>query len=451
MVIISITIFYFCTFQLKKLKIQMKQNLTKSVDWISIFCFLLLVSIGWVAIFSTTYNETTATSVFDIGQFYGKQLIFIGLSFILIIFILSVDSRFYENFSAIFYIVGLVLLAGVLIFGKETNGAKSWYALGSVTIQPTEFAKVATALFFSKFLSDIHVNIRHQKDLFKAFIILLLPGILILLQPDVGSLLVFFSLIFVLFREGMSAVLLFYLTLVSIIFISTIKFGSVFTIFISLVAIGFYGYSQNKKTKRIPFKHIFISFFTCVTISLSTFYFFENVLKQHHRNRLSLWLRLEDDPQKIAQMRRDFGYNTYMSESAISSGGLFGKGFLEGTRTKGSFVPEQHTDYIFTTLGEEWGLVGTVVVIGLFTFLLLRLIFLAERQKSKFNRIYGYCVVSILFAHFFVNIGMVIGLIPTIGIPLPFFSYGGSGLWAFTILLFVFLRLDANRVNDWIK
>ncbi len=423
----------------------MKQSLVKNLDWLSVLCYLLLVCIGWVAIFSTTYNDANLTSIFDINQYYGKQFLFIGLSFVLIIFILAIDSKFYENFSAIFYIISLVILAGLFVFGKETNGAKSWYAIGSVTIQPSEFAKVATALFFSKFLSDIHTDIRQPKDLFRALIILIPPAVLILLQPDVGSLLVFFSLIFVLFREGMPSAILFYLTLAALVFISTLKFGSVFTIFISALFIWFYSSWHKKRTNRIPIKNVVLLSLVCLITSLSTKLVFENVLKQHHRNRLSLWLRLEQDPQKIAEMRRDFGYNTYMSESAITSGGVFGKGFLEGTRTKGSFVPEQHTDYIFTTLGEEWGLVGTLTVIILFTFLLLRLIILAERQRSDFNRIYGYCVVSILFVHFCVNVGMVIGLIPTIGIPLPFFSYGGSGLWAFTILLFIFLRLDASR------
>lgn len=431
----------------------MKQSLVKNLDWLSILCYLILVSIGWLAIFSTTYSDTNLTSatIFDINQFYGKQFLFIGLSFVLIIFILAIDSKFYENFSAVFYIGSLIILAGLFVLGKETNGAKSWYAIGSVTIQPSEFAKVATALFFSKFLSDIHTDIKNPKDLFKALFILILPAILILLQPDVGSLLVFFSLVFVLFREGMPSSLLFYLALSALIFISTLKFGSFITILACGLLTWLYGFWHKKRTNKIPFQNIFIISLVCLITSLSTKPVFDNVLKQHHRNRLSLWLRLEQDPQKIAEMRRDFGYNTYMSESAITSGGIFGKGFLEGTRTKGSFVPEQHTDYIFTTLGEEWGLIGTVTSVVLFTFLLLRIIVLAERQRSNFSRIYGYCVVSILFVHFCVNIGMVIGLIPTIGIPLPFFSYGGSGLWAFTILLFIFLRLDANRINDWIK
>lgn len=429
----------------------MKQSLIKNLDWLSVFCYILLVSIGWIAIFSTTYNEAEVTSIFDLDQFYGKQTLFIGLGLLLIVFILAIDSKFYENFSFVFYLISLALLAGLFVLGKKTNGALSWYAIGSITVQPSEFAKVATALFFSKFLSDIHTNIQNFKDLFKAILILALPAILILLQPDVGSLLVFFSLIFVLFREGMHVALLFYMVLVAIVFIITLKFGVLFAVIICLLMIGFYGFWYKRRTNRIPFQNIFILLSVCLLTSFSTSIVFDSVLKQHHRNRLSLWLRMEQDPQKISEMRRDFGYNTYMSESAITSGGIFGKGFLEGTRTKGSFVPEQHTDYIFTTLGEEWGLVGTLTVIVIFTFLLLRLIFLAERQRSKFSRIYGYCVASILFMHYCINIGMVIGLIPTIGIPLPFFSYGGSGLWAFTILLFIFLRLDANRVNDWIK
>lgn len=429
----------------------MKQSLAKNIDWISVLCYLLLVSMGWVTVFSTTYNEAHHSSIFDMGQFYGKQLFFIGFSFVLIIFILGIDTKFYENFSILFYAFSVVLLAGLFILGKKVNGALSWYALGTITIQPSEFAKVATALFFSKYLSNIHTDIRHTKDLLRAFIILAIPALLILMQPDVGSVLVFFSLVFVLFREGMSTALLFYLVLSSSIFVATLKFNVGITLLVSSLLIGFYGYWHKKQTNKIPLKTIFLLSTVCLVTSLSTSIVFDSVLKQHHRNRLSLWLRLESDPQKINEMRRDFGYNTYMSESAITSGGVLGKGFLEGTRTKGSFVPEQHTDYIFTTLGEEWGLIGTVTVVFLFTLLLLRLVLLAERQRSKFSRIYGYCVVSILFAHFCINVGMVIGLIPTIGIPLPFFSYGGSGLWAFTILLFIFLRLDANRINDWIN
>lgn len=429
----------------------MKHSLIKNLDWISVILYLLLVMCGWIAIFSTTYSDLNVTSIFDINQFYGKQMLFIGLSFLLITFILALDPKIYSNFSVLFYLIAIVLLAGLFIFGKETNGAKAWYAIGSITVQPSEFAKVATALAFSRYVSDIHTDIRRTPDLLRAIAIICVPAFLILLQPDVGSLLVFFSLAFALFREGMPSALLFYLFLSGVVFISSLKFGTTFTVLASIISIGTYGFWHKKKTNRIPFQNIFILSVLCLLTAFATHPVYDNVLKQHHRNRLNLWLRLETDPQKIAAMKRDFAYNTNMAESAITSGGALGKGFLEGTRTKGSFIPEQHTDYIFTTIGEEWGFVGTATVVILFTFLLLRLIVLAERQKTKFNRIYGYCVISILFVHFCINIGMVISLIPTIGIPLPFFSYGGSGLWAFTILLFIFLRLDANRLNDWIR
>ena len=398
---------------------------------------------GWVAIFATTYTDLNVTSVFDLNQFYGKQMLFIGLSFVLIAFILALDSKFYMNFSVAFYIFAIVLLAGLFVFGKETNGAKAWYAIGSITVQPSEFAKVATALAFSRYVSDIHTDVRRTPHLVRAIAIVIVPAVLILLQPDVGSLLVFFSLAFVLFREGMPSALLFYLFFAAVVFISALKFGTTLTIIGCGVLITLYSFWHKRSTNRIPFQNIFILSVLCLVTALATHPVYENVLKQHHRNRLNLWLRLETDPQKIAAMKRDFAYNTNMAESAITSGGTLGKGFLQGTRTKGSFIPEQHTDYIFTTIGEEWGFAGTAVVVVLFALLLLRLIALAERQKTKFARVYGYCVVSILFVHFAINIGMVISLIPTIGIPLPFFSYGGSGLWAFTILLFIFLKLDA--------
>lgn len=421
----------------------MKHSFLKSIDWISVLLYLLLVMSGWVAIFATTYTDLEVASIFDLNQFYGKQMLFIGLSFVLISFIFALDSKFYMNFSIAFYIFAIVLLAGLFVFGKETNGAKAWYAIGSITVQPSEFAKVATALAFSRYVSDIHTDVRRTPHLLRAIAIVLVPALLILLQPDVGSLLVFFSLAFVLFREGMPSALLFYLFLAAVVFISALKFGTTFTIIGCGVLIALYGFWHKRSTNRIPFQNIFILSALCLITALATHPVYDNVLKQHHRNRLNLWLRLETDPQKIAAMKRDFAYNTNMAESAITSGGTLGKGFLQGTRTKGSFIPEQHTDYIFTTIGEEWGFVGTAVVVVLFALLLLRLLTLAERQKTKFARVYGYCVVSILFVHFAINIGMVISLIPTIGIPLPFFSYGGSGLWAFTILLFIFLKLDA--------
>ena len=422
----------------------MKHSLVKHIDWISVLLYLCLVSCGWIAIFSTTYSDLTMSSIFDLNQFYGKQMLFIGLSFILIAFILALDSKLYVNLAIPFYIVAILLLAGLFVFGKETNGARAWYAIGSITVQPSEFAKVATALAFARYVSDIHTDVRRNTDLLKAIGIICVPAGLILLQPDVGSLLVFFSLAFVLFREGMPSALLFYAFLAALVFISSLKFGMPITLIVCTLLIASYSFFYQKRTHRFPFQNALILTAICFVTALATQAVYDNVLKQHHRNRLNLWLRLETDPQKIAAMKRDFAYNTNMAESAITSGGTLGKGFLQGTRTKGNFIPEQHTDYIFTTIGEEWGFLGTSLIVILFTCLLLRLYVLAERQKTKFNRIYGYSVVSILFVHFCINIGMVISLIPTIGIPLPFFSYGGSGLWAFTILLFIFLRLDAR-------
>lgn len=430
----------------------MRHSVLKNLDWFSVILYLLLVIMGWIAIFSTTYNDTNFTSVFDLNQFYGKQLMFIGLSFVLITFILAIDSRFFPNTAIIFYGISILLLLGLFVFGKETNGAKAWYAVGSITVQPSEFAKVATALFFSRYVSDIHTHIeRSSRDLMKAILIICIPAVLILLQPDVGSLIVFFSLVFVLFREGMPSAFLFYIFLAGVTFVSTLKFGATITILGAALCITIYTIWHKRKKHHIPYQNIFILSLLCLASAMITKPAYEGVLKQHHRNRLNLWLRLENDPAKIAAMKRDFAYNTNMAESAITSGGFFGKGFLQGTRTKGSFIPEQHTDYIFTTIGEEWGFVGTTAVVVVFSMLLFRLIILAERQKSKFNRVYGYSVVSILFVHFVINIGMVISLIPTIGIPLPFFSYGGSGLWSFTILLFIFLRLDASRGSNWIR
>lgn len=426
-----------------------RNNVLKNLDWISVLIYILLVSIGWVCIYATNYTPEKS-EIFDFSQFHGKQLIFILLSFILAVIILSVEGRFFERFSSIFYVISLILLAGLFVFGKKINGATAWYSFGSMTIQPVEFAKTTTALIFAKQLSAIQVDIRNLNDLLKITFLIALPCGLIILQPDPGSVLVYSSFIFILYREGMKPVYLFMIILFALLFISTLKFGMGSTVVVFIFLTLLYGYWVKKKTKYIPFKDMFILVTICLFISFSTSMVYENVFKQHHRDRFSLWLRLDDDPSRLAEIRRSIGYNTYQSESAISSGKLQGKGFLEGTRTKGGFVPEQHTDYIFTTLGEEWGFYGTTVVVLLFTFLLLRLWYLAERQKNKFSRIYGYCVVSIFFVHFFVNIGMAIGLLPTIGIPLPFFSYGGSGLIGFTLLLFIFLQLDANRTNDWI-
>lgn len=424
------------------------RSVLKRVDWLTILFYLLLVIIGWVNIYSSTFSEDNP-SIFDFGQLYGKQLMFIGISVVAIFIVLALEANFYERFASLLYVLSLVSLLGLFIFGKTIAGATSWYSLGFFNLQPSEFAKIAAALALAKFLSDIQTDIKKPKHQMYAFLIILIPAALIIPQPDPGSALVFFSLIFVLFREGLPLYYLGIAFLAILIFVTTLMFGPIWVgigmvLFIAVFLL------VKKASFKVPILPVAGVFIIAILFSLSVNFVFNNVFEQRHRDRFSLWLRLEKDPTKLETIRKTIGYNTYQSEKAIESGGFFGKGFLEGTRTKGDFVPEQHTDYIFTTVGEEWGFLGTTTVVILFTLLLLRLVHLAERQRSDFSRMYGYGVISILLIHYFINIGMVIGVLPTIGIPLPFFSYGGSGLLGFTILLFVFLKLDANRLNEWL-
>lgn len=419
----------------------------KRIDWLTVLFYILLVAIGWLNIYSSTFTESSF-SIFDFSQLYGKQLIFIGLSLISILAILALEASFYERFSSVLYIISIVLLLGLFVFGKTIAGATSWYDLGLFNFQPSEFAKVATALALAKYLSDIQTDIKNPKDQSYSFLIIMIPAFLIIPQPDPGSALVFFSLVFVLFREGLPLFYLGIAFLAVIVFITTLMFGTTW-VGIGLALLIALFFLLKRSSFKIPIFPLISVFIITIAFSLSVNFVFNNVFEQRHRDRFSLWLRLEKDPDKLEQIRKTIGYNTYQSEKAIESGGFFGKGFLEGTRTKGDFVPEQHTDYIFSTVGEEWGFLGTTIVVILFTLLLLRLVYLAERQKNDFSRMYGYGVISILLIHYFINIGMVIGVLPTIGIPLPFFSYGGSGLLGFTVLLFIFLKLDANRLNEW--
>ena len=424
------------------------KSLLKRIDWLTIFIYIALVAIGWVNIYSSTFTEAEP-SIFNFGTLHGKQLFFIGVSIISIIVIMALEASFYERFSSLLYIVSMALLLGLFVFGKTIAGATSWYDLGFFNLQPSEFAKVATALVLAKYLSDIQTDIKSQKDQLFTLGIILLPAILIIPQPDPGSALVFFALIFVVFREGLPLYYLVLGLLTVLVFVTTLMFGTIWiAIILGLIIVLFF--LLKKKKFKVPIFPLISVVVITILFSLSVDFVFNNVFEQRHRDRFSLWLRLEKDPNKLEQIRKTIGYNTYQSEKAIESGGFFGKGFLEGTRTKGDFVPEQHTDYIFSTVGEEWGFVGTATVILLFTLLFLRLVYLAERQKTAFPRMYGYGVISILLIHYFINIGMVIGILPTIGIPLPFFSYGGSGLLFFTILLFIFLKLDSNRLKEGI-
>ena len=411
-------------------------NKSTGFDWISILLFLLLVAFGWVNIYSASLNDS-AQGFFDLSQTYGRQGLFIGLSVVLIIFILSVEAKFYERFSSVIYLASLLSLLGLFVFGKTISGATSWYAFGGFSIQPSEFAKAATALALAKYLSDIQINIKSFKHQLGAFLIIILPALIIVPQPDPGSALVYAAFFFPLYREGLSGgYLLVGLSFISL-FVFTLLFGAILvSVGVVLLALLILFFNRKKKKKHIG-RYIAISAVSML-FAFSVNYIFHNVFEQRHRDRFNIVLGKEVDSKGI-------GYNTNQSEIAIGSGGWTGKGWTQGTQTKGNFVPEQHTDYIFSTVGEEWGFAGTATVVLLFIALLMRLIFLAERQKSKFSRVYGYSVVGILFIHFLVNIGMVIGIFPTVGIPLPFFSYGGSGLWGFTILLFIFIKLDSNR------
>ena len=416
------------------------------LDWVAVILFTALVIFGYFNILSAS-AAGEFTSYFDISKPYGKQLIFILCSLVLILLILSLDAKFYERFASIIYIGSMLSLAGLFIAGKQINGATSWYDFGGITLQPSEFAKFATTLALAKYISDLQTNIRDKKDQIKAAILVGLPAFLILLQNDAGSTLVFGSLFFVFYREGIPQYYLLFGIFIAILGIATLKFSA--TIVCVSIAILLFIYQLFFKQKKKKIGGILTILIFNIGISFSVQWAYNNVLQKHQQDRIGLWLRLEKDPTKLQAMKRNISYNLNESEKAIRSGGTFGKGFMDGTRTRGNFVPEQHTDYIFSTVGEEWGFIGSSIVVILFVLLILRLLFLAEQQKSQFSRVYGYGVASILFVHFLINIGMVMGLIPTIGIPLPFFSYGGSGLWAFTILVFIFLKLDSNRLNVW--
>jgi rod shape determining protein RodA len=416
------------------------------LDWLVVLIYLALVMFGYFNIVSAA-TDGAFSSYFDLSAPYGKQTVFIGLSLISIVLILSIDAKFYERFASIIYLLSLAALAGLFLFGKKVNGALSWYEIGGATLQPSEFAKFATALAVAKYVSDLQTNIKNSKDQLQAALIVAVPAILILLQNDAGSTLVFAGLIFVFYREGIPQKYILFGTTLLVIAVATLKFSALIVTSVLAACLLIYQLLLKRKKKKISGPLLVL--ILCSGLSFGTEWSFDNVLQKHQQDRIELWLRLEKDPEKLRIMRRNISYNLNESEKAIRSGGFTGKGFKEGTRTKGKFVPEQHTDYIFSTVAEEWGFLGSSTVVILFVVLIGRILFLAERHKSQFSRAYGYGVASIIFVHFLINIGMVMGLVPTIGIPLPFFSYGGSGLLAFTILIFIFLKLDANRLNVW--
>ena len=469
-----------------------RNNILLNLDWITVFLYLVLVMLGWINIYAAVYSDEHQ-SILDMGQRYGKQLIWIIAGVILAIMVLTVDSKFFAAFATHIYIITILLLVAVLLFGKEVNGARAWFEFGNVALQPAELGKFATNLAIAKCISQFDFKIQKLRSYLLLGAIIGLPAILIIMQNDTGSALVFAVFILVFFREGLSGMVLFwgfaaaalfvlsllldeFKLLIFLLSISVAAYGVlrlsikealigllvivgtfgliwlidallglggtpfqlllITTTIIAVLFIAFGILNHNKQVWRILLFFIF-----AIGISMSVNYFYKNVLIIHQRNRIDQVLGIKTD-------KLGAGYNVNQSKIAIGSGGITGKGFLNGTQTKYNFVPEQSTDFIFCTVGEEWGFVGSTFVVGLFLLLLIRVITLAERQRSQFSRVYGYGVACILFFHFAINISMTIGLAPVIGIPLPFFSYGGSSLWAFTILLFIFLRLDASRTEN---
>jgi len=408
-----------------------------NVDWVTILIYVALCTIGFVNIYASLYNPDTST-LFNFGSNYGKQLIFIITALIVGFSILLVDAKFFSVFAPIIYGITMLLLMVVLVVGRKVAGNQAWIPLGSFRLQPSELAKFGTALLIARYVGNFNPKFRDVKSIFFVALIVCFPLLLIMLQPDTGSALVFLAFMFPLYREGLSGYFLLIFLGMIVLFIADFLVPLTVLIPVILVIGGIFIY-QNKRKQKMMFSMIIT---TIVAISYLFFVkvAYEKVLEPHQRTRIEIMLGLKTDPKGA-------GYNVIQSKIAIGSGQVTGRGFLEGTQTKYGYVPEQSTDFIFSTIGEEWGFLGCSVVIGLYVFLLLRVINLAERQRSSFSRVYGYCVASIIFFHVFINIGMTIGIIPVIGIPLPFISYGGSSLWSFTVLLFIFLKLDSNRMG----
>ncbi|MHA4739325.1 rod shape-determining protein RodA [Dyadobacter sp. MSC1_007] len=414
--------------------------ITKNVDWMVVLIYIACLGIGWLNIYAAVYNPETHTSMFDLSNNAGKQLMWIGTAALLIICILVIDYKFYETFSFVIYAVVIFLLVVVLFAGSNINGSRSWIKLGGFSLQPAEFSKLAISLAISKYLSDPAISLtRKLKDYYPIMGIIVLPAFLILLSNETGSMLVFASFAIVLYREGMPGVIPAIGIIGAALLIITLLFVKWYIAGAIIVIAGLVIWLMPVMTRRRGglWATILVAF-VMIGIVFGVDFFMNNVLQKHQRGRIMVLLDPDSDPRGI-------GWNVIQSKIAIGSGGLTGKGFLQGTQTKFDFVPEQSTDFIFCTVGEEHGFLGTAIVVFLFIALIWRLVVLAERQRSRFARVYGYCVAGILFFHFMVNVGMTIGLMPVIGIPLPFFSYGGSSLWSFSVLLFIFLKIDAQR------
>ena len=408
------------------------------IDGITILLYLFLVFFGWVNIYASMYNDDITTSVFDLSTKYGKQLLFIGISLFAAFVILIIDWRFFDTLSFVLYGITIISLIAVLFFAKETGGANSWFKIGNFKIQPSEFAKFTTSLALAKMFSLNKQNLFSFRSMIRNYTIIFIPFFLIILQNDMGTALVFTSFILVFYREGLSGnVLIVLLVLFALVLFSLLIYPWIVAVFFtSLIFIIYYFSSNWVRSLKVSSIVAIIS----NGIIFSTGYLYNHLLSPHQIERINILIGKDFDPQNA-------GYNLIQSKIAIGSGGFFGKGFLHGTQTRFDFVPEQSTDFIFCTIGEEWGFLGSFIFLLVFTTLLLRIIFLAEKQKSQFCRVYGYSVACILFIHLIINISMTIGLAPIIGIPLPFMSYGGSSLVSFTILIFIFLNLNSYRMD----
>ncbi len=419
-----------------------ERKIASKIDWVVICLYFGLVIMGWLNIYAAVYDEELHMGIFNLALNSGKQLIWIGTSILIIIVIMTVDFRFYDSFAYIIYGVVVFLLIFVLFAGREVSGSTSWFSIGGFRMQPSEFSKFATALALAKYMSKVNYKLTKVGDLLITAGILLLPPVLIIIQGDTGTALVYGAFVIVLYREGLNPTIIVIGLIAIALFVLTLIFNQT-TLIIAIVVVGALVIAIGKKKwKRIAV--IVAAMLVVISVVWSVDYFVNDILKPHQQNRIKALINPEADPL-------GYGWNVTQSKIAIGSGGLLGKGYLQGTQTKFDFVPEQSTDFIFCTLGEEQGWVGTTGVIILFVFLLIRLVHIAERQKGTFARIYGYSVASILFIHFMVNIGMTIGLFPVIGIPLPLFSYGGSSLWAFTILIFIMLKIDSHRMQVLVR
>lgn len=414
-----------------------RESITSQLDWITVLLYFLIVLLGWLNIYAAVYDASMDLSIFDNSLNSSRQLYFIGGAILLIVVILVIDFRFYDTFAFFIYGGVIFILIFVLLFGTEVAGSKSWFEIGPFRLQPSEFAKFASALAIAKMVSLTGFRMDNLRNQLTLFVIIGVPAILIILQGDTGTAMVFAAFMLVFYREGMSPFLLILGVIMGFLFVVTLLVENQNYLYIAIavmtVAMILLGKKTLKRISMIAAGALIVAGFIG-----SVDYIISDFLKPHQQNRIKALINPEADPLGA-------GWNVTQSKIAIGSGGFSGKGFLEGTQTKYDFVPEQSTDFIFCTIGEEHGWIGSLLLIGMFVTLLLRVLYLAERQKSRFARVYGYGVACILFFHFGVNIGMTIGLFPVVGIPLPFFSYGGSSLWAFTILLFIFLKLDAHR------